>query len=207
MKPPILWAATAACFILLAAARPGWAGGPTDQIRETTDKILDVVKDPALKGPAKAAERRERIRALVNERFDWSEIARRALGRYWRGKTEDEKKEFTSLFARLVEETYMNRVEDYSGELIRYTGEHVDGDYASVDVVIVTKNNVDIPVEYKLMLEGTRWLVYDVFIEGVSLVNNYRTQFDGILTNESFAQLLKMLKAKVTEDKPPPAPG
>lgn len=207
MKSSSVLAAAGAFLVLLAAARVGLAAEPTEQIKETTDKILAVVKNPELRGPAKAEEKRKRIRALVNERFDWSEIARRALGRYWRGRTEEEKKEFTSLFARLVEQTYMNKVEDYSGEVIRYTGEHVDGDYASVDVVIVTKKNVDIPVEYKLMLEGTRWLVYDVFIEGVSLVNNYRSQFDGILMNESFSQLVKKLKAKVDEDNPPPAPG
>ena len=207
MKPLIPRAAAAVCFVLLAAALPAWAGGPTEQIRETTDKILDVVKNPALKGPDKAVERRERIRALVNERFDWSQVARRALGRHWRGKTEEQKKEFTSLFSRLVEQTYMNKVEDYSGESIRYTGQHIDGDYASVDVVIVTTKDVDIPVEYELMREGNKWLVYDVFIEGVSLVNNYRSQFNDILTNESFSQLLEKLKTKVAEDNPLPAPG
>ena len=207
MKRWRAWAAASSLLLLLGGAGPGTANGPLEQIRETTDKILDVVKDPALKGPDKAAERAEKIRALADERFDWHEMSRLALGRYWRDRTPAERKGFTDLFGRLVENTYMDKVEGYSGELIRYTGERVDGKYATVNVVIVTRKNVDIPVEYRLMLEGTKWFVYDVLVEGVSLVNNYRSQFDEILTNQTFQELMQRLEAKVKEGEPSPGPG
>jgi phospholipid transport system substrate-binding protein len=173
------------------------AGEPTDQIRQTTDKILSIVKDPALKSPSKAQERRGLIRKAVDERFDWEEMARRSLGRYWTQRTAEEKKEFVRLFSDLVERTYMGKVEDYSGEKVRYEGETIDGNYAVVKVNILTQKNKDISIDYRLQKEGSEWLVYDVSIEGVSLVNNYRSQFNSIILQSSYENLIKKMKAKV----------
>jgi phospholipid transport system substrate-binding protein len=133
----------------------------------------------------------------VDERFDWEEMARRALGRYWAQRTAEEKKEFVALFSELVERTYMGKVEDYSGEKVRYEGETIDGNYAVVKVNIITQKNRDISVDYRLQKEGNEWLVYDVSIEGVSLVNNYRSQFNSIILQSSYQNLIKRLKAKV----------
>jgi phospholipid transport system substrate-binding protein len=186
-------------FLILGITVSAWAGEPTDQIKQTTDTILSIVSDPALKVPSKAEERRRQIRNAVDQRFDWEEMARRSLARHWAQRTSEEKKEFVHLFADLLERTYMDKIEGYSGEKVQYEGDTIEGDYAVVRVKIVTQKNVDIPVEYRLQKKGNNWLVYDVSIEGVSLVNNYRTQFNSIIVGSSYADLVKRLKAKAAE--------
>lgn len=186
-------------MLVVSWAFPAWAGVPTEKVKETADKIIAVVSDPSLRDPAKAAQRRERIRKAVDELCDWEEMSRRSLGRHWAQRTEQEKKEFVHLFGQLLERTYIDKVEGYSGEKVNYLGERVDGDYAEVDVKIVTKKNTEIPVVYKMRTRDQKWWVYDIVIEGVSLVNNYRTQFSDILAKSSFEGLVKKLKEKVTE--------
>ena len=187
-------------MLVVGVSAPVLAGEPTEQIKQTTDKILSVVKDPALKSPSKAQERRRLIRESVDERFDWEEMARRSLGKYWAQRSADEKKEFVALFSDLVERTYMGKVEDYSGEKVQYEGDTIDGDYAVVKVTIITQKNRNISVDYRLQKEGNKWLVYDVSIEGVSLVNNYRSQFNSIILQSSYQDLIKRLRAKVTQE-------
>jgi len=172
---------------------------PTEKVKETTDKILAIVSDPALKDPAKEAQRRECIRKAVDELCDWEEMSRRSLGRHWAQRSEQEKKEFVRLFGQLLERTYIDKVESYSGEKVNYLGERVDGDYAEVEVKIVTKKNTEILVLYKLRARDQKWWVYDMVIEGVSLVNNYRTQFTDILAKSSFEGLMKKLREKTAE--------
>jgi phospholipid transport system substrate-binding protein len=186
-------------FLILGIIVSAWAGEPMDQIRQTTDTILSILSDPALKAPSKADERRKRIRNAVDQRFDWEEMARRSLARHWAGRTDEEKREFIHLFGDLLERTYMDKIEGYSGEKVQYEGETIEGDYAVVRVKIVTQKNVDIPVEYRLQKKGNNWLVYDVTIEGVSLVNNYRTQFNSIIVGSSYAALVKRLRAKIAQ--------
>ena len=178
---------------------PVWAGVPTEKVKETTDKILAIVSDPALKDSAKEAQRRERIRKTVDELCDWEEMSRRSMGRHWAQRSEQEKKEFVRLFGQLLERTYIDKVESYSGEKVNYLGERVDGDYAEVEVKIVTKKNTEILVLYKLRARDQKWWVYDMVIEGVSLVNNYRTQFTDILAKSSFEGLMKKLREKTAE--------
>jgi phospholipid transport system substrate-binding protein len=197
MRPSYLFQSILSLLLVIGVAVPVLAGEPTAQIKQTTDKILSIVKDPALKSLSRAQERRRMIRKVVDERFDWEEMARRSLGRHWAQRSAEEKKEFVRLFSDLVERTYMGKVEDYSGEKVRYEGETIDGDRAVVKVIILTQKNKDISADYRLQKEGNEWLVYDVSIEGVSLVNNYRTQFNSIILQSSFDNLLKKLKAKV----------
>jgi phospholipid transport system substrate-binding protein len=168
-----------------------------EAIKQTTDKILTIVTNPALKPPSKTPEKEKLIRQAVDERFDWEEMARRSLATHWAKRTPEERKEFVPLFSDLLERTYMKKVEDYSGEKVLYEGENKDGDYAAVKVKIVTKKNQDIPVEYRLKKEGNNWLIYDVSILGVSLVNNYRTQFNSIISQSSYENLVKRLREKV----------
>lgn len=187
-------------FLVLSITVPGLAGEPMEKIRQTTDKILSIVNDPVIKNPAKTQERRKLIRSAVDELFNWEEMARRSLARHWDQRTPEERKEFVRFFADLLERTYMSRVEDYSGEKVQYGRETIEGDYAVVKVKIMTRKNKDIPVEYRLRKEGNDWFVYDVSIEGVSLVNNYRTQFNSIILQSSYENLAKKLKEKVTLD-------
>ena len=185
-------------LVLFGFVAPGRAGEPTQQIQQTTDKILSILSDPAFKDASRSAERKMLIGKTVDERFDWEEMARRSLARHWTSRTPDEKKEFVQLFRNLLERTYMDKVEDYSGESVRYEGESVDANYAAVKVTILTSKNKEIPVEYRVAKKGPDWLVYDISIEGVSLVNNYRTQFNSILAKSPYQELLKRLKDKVS---------
>lgn len=199
MKTSCLLKSMVVFFLVLGVNALCLAGEPTEKIRQTTDKILSIVTDPSLKDPSKAQEREKLIRRAVDEQFDWEEMARRSLATHWAKRTAEERKEFVRLFADLLERTYMRKVEDYSGEKVLYEGETKDGDYVKVKVKIVTKKNKDIPVEYRLKKEGNDWFIYDVSIEGVSLVNNYRTQFNNIIVQSSYENLIKKLRDKAEE--------
>ncbi|MBW1681642.1 MAG: ABC transporter substrate-binding protein, partial [Deltaproteobacteria bacterium] len=129
--------------------------------------------------------------------FDWEEMSRRTLARHWRKRTPAEKKEFIRLFGHLLERTYLDRVEGYSGEKVIYEGEAVDGDYGIVKVKIVTRKETEIPVKYRVKRKDGQWYVYDISIQGVSLINNYRRQFNSIIVGSSYKKLIKKLKAKV----------
>ena len=184
-------------LLVFGIALPGWAGEPTDEIKQTTDKILSILTNPSLKGRSKTTEREKLIRQAIDERFDMEEMSRRSLAKYWDQRTDGEKKEFVRLYSDLLERTYMDKVEGYSGEKVIYEGESIDNGYAVVRVKIVTKTNTDIRVHYRLKRDGNKWLVYDVSVEGVSLVNNYRTQFNSILLKSSYENLVKRLRERV----------
>lgn len=171
---------------------------PTQQLQTTVDAIIDVLKDENLKKHENKQKRRDKITALVSERFDFTEMSKRSLALHWRDRTPEEKKEFSSLFARLLQATYIGRIEAYSNEKVVYEKEEVKEGYASVYTKIKSAK-ADIPIIYKLILEGDRWMVYDVDIEGVSLVNTYRSQFSQILAKESFRDLINRLSKKTGE--------
>jgi len=186
-------------LLFIGMAVPAVAGEPTEKIRQTTDKILSILGNEALRDPSRAKERRRLIRSAIDERFDWEEMARRSLATHWAKRTPEEKKEFVRLFSDLLERAYMSKIEEYSGEKVRYEGEVIDGEYAVVKVNIATKKSKDIPVEYRLKKERNDWFVYDVSIEGVSLVNNYRTQFNSIILESTYEDLVKKMKEKLAQ--------
>ncbi len=191
--------AAALCLAGLAAAGPAHAGPPTEALRTQVDRVLKVLEDPALRTEAKTAERRAAVRQIATEIFDFGETARRALGRHWQARTPAERKEFVELFTNLLERSYLSRVELYSGESVTYTGEVIEGDQARIQSRIVTKQGSEIPLEYRMHQKNGRWLVYDVVIEGVSLVANYRTQFNKIIQTSSFQELVRKMKSKQDE--------
>jgi phospholipid transport system substrate-binding protein len=199
MRKGHLYLGLVSVLLLVAFPLPVWAGFATEQVKSTTDKIIAIVTDPTLKEPAQEEKKKSLIMKAVNERFDWPEMSRRCLGPHWRKLNEDQRKNFVTLFSQLLERTYLDRVESYSGEKVTYTGEKVDGDYATVESTVLTRKNVDTPVVYKLKKDGDSWLVYDISIEGVSLVYNYRTQFNSILSKSSYEELVAKLKEKVAE--------
>jgi phospholipid transport system substrate-binding protein len=174
------------------------AGEPTDHIKKTTDKMITILNDPALKN--KVEERRKMLRSTLSERFDWEEMAKRSLAGHWQSLTEEERKEFVPLFTDLLERTYMNRIENYSGDKVTYDDERVKGNYSLVKVTIFTDKQVQIPVVYKMMKKDPEWTIYDVSIEGVSLVNNYRQQFDSVILTSSYQGLVEKLKEKVVKN-------
>ncbi|MGO9612130.1 MAG: phospholipid-binding protein MlaC [Dissulfurispiraceae bacterium] len=185
-------------FVIFLAASSAnlYAGEPTNQVKGSVDKVIDVLKDKELKKPSKAEQRRAAIREVVGERFDFEEMSKRTLALNWQKRTAEERTEFVSLFSDLLERSYINKIESYTDEKIIYGDESVDADYATVKSKIITKRNVDVPIEYKLIKKGAQWKVYDVVIEGVSLVNNYRNQFNMIIRTKSYQELVNRLKNK-----------
>jgi len=183
----------------LLAGGPVEAGAPTDQLRGAADRVVKLLQDPELGKPGKAAERRKQLRAVADEIFDWQEAAKRALGRHWRERTPAEREEFAKLFADLLERAYVGKIELYSGERIRYEGERVEGDHAMVKTILVTKSNTEVPIDYRMLKEGDRWRVYDVTVEGISLVSNYRTQFNRIVQQSGYDGLVEKLRARPDE--------
>src|SRR5262249_41671919 len=193
---PIAFAVVAS---VLFVGRVVEAGIPTDQLRSATDRVIKVLQDPDLKQPAKGDARRQQIRAIADEIFDWQETGKRALARHWSARSPKEQEEFAALFADLIERSYISKIEQYSGERIVYAGESLESDQATVKTKLITKANSEIPIEYRMQKQGDRWRAYDVVIEGVSLVSNYRTQFNRIIQQSGYPELLSKLKSKQEE--------
>lgn len=181
-------------LLSVAAAEP--RSGPGAQVQQTVDAVLGILRNRELAPEV----RRQEIVRLVQGRFDFNTMARGALAANWKRATAQEQERFTELFGRLLESTYLGRIEAYTDERVEYRGERVEGDRAEVRTVIVS--NVEIPVEYRLRQEGGRWLVYDVVVEGVSLVRNYRSTYGEIVKREGIGGLLAQMEAKSRELRP-----
>jgi len=195
---------------VVGAAAVVWAGAPTDQLREYTDAVVRVLEDPALKSEDKKPERRAAVRKLATDIFDVQETARRALGPHWQQRTPAEREEFVHLFADLLEQTYISKIDLFGGEKLRFTQEQIDGDNAIVRARVMTKQQTEVPVEARMLRRGDRWLIYDIAIENISLIGNYRSQFDRIIRTSSYDDLVKRLRnrgefLKASESPKPPA--
>lgn len=175
------------------------AGAPTEQIRASVDKLLTVLKNPQLKSAARTRERRDQLRQVISARFDFAEMARRSLGAQWRRLTPKEQEEFVRLYTDLLERAYIDRIESYSDETFAYLRENLDKDYAEVNSRIVTDKGEEFSLNYKVHLVNGEWKVYDVVVENISLVNNYRSQFSRIITNSSYEELIRRMKEKQIE--------
>jgi len=183
---------------ILLLVQPVWlaAGVPGDQVRQTTDKVLAILKDPQLKGESKKNERRDKLKELIYQRFDFTEMARRSLGSEWRRRSAEEQKEFVKLFTGLLERAYLDNIESYNGEKFRYLKEQEDNNHAEVDTKIIDNKGQEFSVNYRLHKVNGDWKVYDVVIEDISLVNNYRSQFNRVLATSSYEELVNRMKGK-----------
>jgi phospholipid transport system substrate-binding protein len=179
--------------IVLGFRMDAWAGAPTDQVRSYTDRVQKVLEDPALT----LTQRREAVRVLAAEAFDTTETAQRALGVHWQQRTPAERDQFVKLFANLLEQTYVSRIDEYGGEHLEYIDEHVDGDKATVRARVITSKGTEVAVESRVIQKGDRWLIYDILIENLSLISNYRSQFDRVIRTSSYGELVKRLQARV----------
>jgi phospholipid transport system substrate-binding protein len=195
----VAWVSTWALLLSPVVLR---AGVPTEQVRQTADRVLSVLQDSRLKSADRQKERREQLRQIIGSRFDFGEMAKRSLGSNWQKANNEDQRQFVELFTELLEKSYADQIESYNGEKIVYGRENVSQDQADVDTKIVTKKGEEIAVTYKLRSAAGDWKVYDVVIENVSLVNNFRSQFNRILANASFGELLKKLQTKSVEIKP-----
>ncbi len=172
------------------------AGLPTDQIKTTVDKALVVLRDPRLKPPAKQTERREQLKQVLFSRFNFAEMAKRSLGPNWSRRTPQEQEEFVRLFTEVLERAYGDIIESYSEAEIVYLTEKVDGGYADVNSKVVTTKGEEYSLNYRVQLVGSEWKVYDVVAENISLVNNYRSQFNRVIAKSSYEELVRRLKDK-----------
>lgn len=180
--------------LALVPALPAWAGQPTDQLSARVNRVVSILKDPVLKQDSKTAERRAQIRHVADEVFELQEISRRSLGRHWQARTPAERDEFVQVFGEFLEWSWISKMERYTDEKVVFLGDVIDGDLPTVKARIVSAKGTEIPVDYRMVRGGDRWRVFDVLIEGVSLVANYRSQFDKIIQRTSYADLVSQLK-------------
>lgn len=183
-------------------AAHGYAGPPTDAMKTTIDEVLHIIHEKELKQPAKSEERRKQLEKTVGARFDYQEMSRRALGAPWNTLTDQQKQEFVSLFQTLLTNSYADKIETYSGEGVQYLNERTEKDYAEVRTKVLS-GKTEIPLDYRLINKSDDWRVYDVVVDGVSLVNNYRGQFTKILRASSYADLVDQLRKKSDKLKAP----
>lgn len=193
---------TALVLVMAVAAAPAIAGEATEAMRGTIDEVLRILANQSLKQPAKANERRQLLEKVVGERFDYEEMSRRSLGTSWANLSEKERQEFVSLFQTLLVNTYADKIESYTGDGVQYINERTEKEYAEVRTKVLT-GKTEIPLDYRLLHKGSAWRVYDVVVDGVSLVNNYRGQFSKILRNGSYADLVDQLRKKSEKIKSP----
>jgi len=184
----------------IALAMPVFAS-VTDEVKKTVDQVVSIVSNADLKKPGNTAKRRAALKSAISVIFDYGEMAKRSLGVHWKDRSKAEQKEFVNLFATLLENSYANKIESYENEKIIYNKETIDGDYAEVKSRVVTAKRDEFTLDYRLLKEGNRWMVYDVVIEGVSLVSNYRSQFSKIITGQGYGALVKKLKVKSEDIK------
>ena len=190
-------AALALCFTL--AANGVNAGEATNRVKAGIDSVLKILRDPKLKMDGQKSVRRAKLRSAIEKQFDFKEMSRRSLARQWRKRTPKERIEFVDLFSGLMEKNYVGKIESYTDEVIRYTKEEIDEEFAKVRTVIVTKRKQEIPITYRLHKVDGKWRVYDVAVKGISLINTYRQQFRSIIRRSSYAELVKILRRKRDE--------
>ncbi len=182
--------------VAVACSTVAWAGEtPTGAVKETVDQVLVVLKDQALKDPAKEGERREKLEKIIGRRFDYAEMAKRTLASQWKELSPEKQQEFVQLFQQFLANSYAGNVDGYSGEQVEYLKEREKGEFAEVQTKVVSPK-VQIPLDYRLLKKNGEWRVYDVVIDGVSLMKNYRGQFSRIIDSSSFEGLLEKLRSK-----------
>lgn len=175
------------------------AGEVTNQVKTGIESVLNILRDPNLKGDEKKPERRLKLRQAIGKQFDFNEMSRRSLARQWKRRSPEERIEFVDLFSGLMEKNYIGRIEGYTDETIKYIKEEIDEEYAKVNTLIVTKRKEKIPIAYRLHKVDGKWRVYDIVVRGVSLISTYRQQFRSVIRRSSYGELVKLLRRKRDE--------
>jgi phospholipid transport system substrate-binding protein len=182
-----------------------WAGAPTDQLREGIDRVLKIIRDPEMSGDAKATQRRNAILTAAGTIFDFGEMAKRSLGPHWTARTPAERGQFVALFTDLIQRSYISKVDQHGSAKMSYLSETVEGEQASVRTTIPLSNGSEMPLDYRMHHVDARWQVYDLSIDGISLVSNYRAQFNKIIRLDSYDALVAKLKSRQAEFSAPAA--
>ena len=184
--------------MVLGTVSGAQAGPVTDQLRDDLARVFRVIEETSVERAGAngidVGKRREAIRRVAAPVFDWREMTSRTLGQHWQARSEAERTEFVQIFSDLVNRAYITQLERYSGEAIRYISERIEGDLGGVSTRFVTKQGREIPVDYRVISRDGRWRVYDVVVQGVSLVSNYRSQFDKVIRSSSYPELVKRIR-------------
>jgi len=186
-----------AAWLLLATAATS-ALTPLELVQTATTRVVTILQDPGFTGAINAQKRRLAIRGVAEDLFDFNEMARRSLGKHWKERSRAERDEFVRVFTDLLERSYIGVVENYSDEKLVYLGEFFEGGFAIVKTKVVfgAKRGAEIPIEYRLAQSGQRWAVYDVVVDGVSFVSNYRSQFERIIATSSYGALVQKMRQR-----------
>ncbi|HWH76343.1 MAG TPA: ABC transporter substrate-binding protein [Candidatus Binatus sp.] len=193
-----LGVAVISSFFWLHEAISVYAGEPLELVKSATDRALAVLRDPKFKLPDRKKERVEQLKQIINPIFDYDEMARRTLAAHWRRRSPAEQEEFIRLFRVFLDRIYADRIDLYEGERIVFGRETIEQDYAEVDSKVIGAKGEESPVIYRLKRSDGKWKIYDAVVENISLVNNYRSQFDRVISKSSFDELKKMLKEKAS---------
>jgi phospholipid transport system substrate-binding protein len=183
----------------LVPARGAWGGPPSDQLRAGIDRVFKILGDPELDGDKKLNQRRTAILIAANELFDFGEMAKRSLGQYWPQRTSAERGEFVRLFTELVQRSYISKVDQHGAHKMTVQGERLDGDYAVVRTTLPLSSGHELAIDYSMHSTDDRWQVYDLSIDGISLVANYRAQFNKIIRTSSYEALIAKFKSHQAE--------
>lgn len=175
----------------------------TNEVKSVVDEVVRIVSDKEMKKPQNEQKRRNALKKAISSIFDYGEMTQRSMGKHWKERSPAEKKELVQLFETLLENSYAGKIESYNQEKIVYLKETVESEYAEVKSKVITAKRDEFSLDYRLMNKGGRWMVYDVVIEGVSLVSNYRTQFNNIIQRQGYGELVKKLRTKSEEIKAP----
>lgn len=184
------------CSLLFASTSTLASLSPTEALRPTLQGMIDVLRDPALAGEANKDARRQMIMAIAASGFDFKEMSKRVLGKTWRKLNGEQRVHFELLFTKLLENAYVGKLEEYSGQVIHYKDERIKGNKAAVATIVTSTDTPPLPVSYVMLNKGNGWQVYDMNIEGVSFLRNYREQFRSILRKDKFDGLVKILEKK-----------
>lgn len=184
------------CLVFVGVSAAFASPGPTDSLRPTLQNIMDVISDPSFSGTEQRKPRREKIMTIASAGFDFGEMSKRVLGKTWRGLDQQQRGHFEELFTKLLENAYIGKLEGYSGREIIYKAERIKGKKAAVSTIVKNNGIAPLPVNYVMLHGGAGWQVYDINIEGVSLLRNYREQFKSILRKDKFEGLVKVLEEK-----------
>jgi phospholipid transport system substrate-binding protein len=200
----VVWALM--LVLMLSPVHGAGAGAPSDQLRAGIDRVFKILGDPALEGDAKVNQRRTAIVSAANEIFDFGEMAKRSLGEHWAQRTPAERGEFVRLFTELVQRSYISKVDQHGADKMTVQGEKLEGDYAVVRTTLPLGQGREMPIDYRMHSTADRWQVYDLGIDGISLVANYRAQFNKIIRTSSYETLVARFKSHQAEFPAAPVP-
>ena len=190
-----------ACLLATLLPSTATAATATEAMKGSIDQLVRVLEDQQLKEADRATERRQQLQKIFNDRFSYEEMSKRSLGAHWNSLNEAQRQQFVDLFRQLLARSYTGTIEGYSGERFQYLSEQNEGDYAEVRSKLISRKG-EIPINYRLLNKSGEWRVYDIVVDGISMVSNYRAQFTKIIRTSSYEGLVEKLQNKSEVFKP-----